>query len=114
MLLLHPESGLFCPVITRLGSWHARQIWLLEPSRTRKSWAIVSMDCACGLWQLMHSTFPLIRRTLCNGSAVVPCATKQAAKSAVSLIGVTRLNGWELVRSVPKVSPGVQLPTVVT
>src|SRR3974390_3666420 len=75
---------------------------------------MTSLVWTWGSWQLVHSTFPLINFTLCDGSAVTPEDTKEAWRLAVSLIGVTRLKGCELVRSRPKVSPGVQLPTVVT
>src|ERR1039458_7878345 len=114
MLFDHADKGLICPWTTRFGSWHDRHICPLELSRTRKFCAIWSMFWVWGLWQLVHSTLPLISFTLCSGSAVVPCDTRDAARSAVSLMGVTRLKGCELVRSVPKASPGAQLPVVVT
>src|SRR5579883_2131890 len=104
MLPVHPVSGFTCPVSVRAGSWHARHICPLELSRTRKFCATVSMPCTCGLWQLVHSIFPFTSLTAPVGSAVTPCAASDAARSGESLIGNTRLKGWDPLRLVVKTS----------
>src|SRR5581483_7016359 len=57
----------------------------------------------CGLWQLVHSTFPLISFTECVGSAVVPVATRLATRLDESFMGNCRLKGCVLCRFVPMV-----------
>src|ERR1017187_5285385 len=104
MLLVHPASGLTCPCITRLGSWQARHICPAELSRTRNSCATLSSPCTCGLWQLVHSMFPLTSFTAPVGSLVLPCDTSDATRFDASLSGSTRLNGCDPVRLVPKES----------
>src|SRR3974390_1113735 len=98
MLPVHPANKFTCPFMTRLGSWQARHICPLELSFTRNFCATVSTACACGLWQLMHSTLPLISLICPVGSAVFCCGTSVATRSAESFIGKTRLNGCDVVR----------------
>src|SRR5579862_3257500 len=114
MLVLHPASGLTLPDITRLGSWQARHIAPFELSRTRKFCESKSLACTCALWQVLHSTFPLMSFTAPNGSAVLPCATSDATRSTESFIGKAMLKGCEGCRFAPKTSCVYILPVVVT
>src|SRR5450631_3723852 len=112
MLLGQPASWLTWPCRVRVGSWQARHICPLELSRTRNCCASLSLYCTWGSWQLVHSTFPLTSFTFPVGSAVLPCDTREATRFEASFIGVTRLNGCELLRFCPNESPLAQLPVV--
>src|SRR5450755_1663086 len=112
MLPVYPAKGLICPCTMRVGSWQARHICALELSRTRKFCAILSIACTCGLWQLVHSIFPLMSFTAPAGSAVLPCATRDDWRFEASFSGSTRLNGCEPVKVVPKESTLFNEPTM--
>src|SRR5215472_14555711 len=107
MLPAHCVSGLLCPLTVRgFTSWHARHIWPLELSRTRKFFDAISILCACGVWQLVHSTSLLMSFTAPVGSAVVWLVVSDCTRSGASTIGVFRLKGCDTDKSVPNLSAG--------
>ena len=55
---------------------------------------------------------PLTNATAPVGSAVFPCATSDAARLGVSFSGVTKLNGCDPVKVVPKESTLLIVPIV--
>src|ERR1035437_8117008 len=82
------------PVPVGVGLWQARQSALPELLITRKSGLLGSIFCTCGLWQLVHSTFPLIKRTAPVGSAVEGgLAVKEATRSPEAFNGRVKLMG---------------------
>src|ERR1035437_3781989 len=58
------------PVPDGFVVWHARQSAPFELSITRNL-ELGSMFCTCGLWQLVHSTLPLMSFTCPVVSAVI-------------------------------------------
>src|ERR1700690_3911785 len=58
----HGTSGFGAlPTVRGVVPWQARHIDPTELSRTRKFSETLSRSWTCGLWQLSHSTLPLIR-----------------------------------------------------
>src|SRR5579862_1176187 len=112
MLFGQPASALICPCTVRVGSWQERHICAFELSRTKKFCAILSFPWTCGSWQLVHSMLPFTSFTAPVGSAVLPCATSDAARFAASFSGVTRLNGCDPVSVVPNESALFICPVV--
>ena len=86
--------------------WHARHSALCELSITRKS-ELESMFCTCGLWQLPHSTLPLISVTTPVASCVDGgLALSEGQRSDEGCNGVIKLKGCVVCRFVPR-SAGV-------
>src|SRR6266581_4074181 len=111
MFAFHPARKFVWPFTTRFGSWHARQSWEFELSRTRKRGKTLSIFWKCGSWQVVHSIVPLIRRTF--GSAVLPGLPNSCTFTlGVSTSGVCRLKGCELFRSVPNTEVDFLLPVM--
>ena len=103
---VHPFSGFGC---TRDGSWHARQIVLLEFERTRNIGDAVSLFGTWGSWQVVHSTLPAASVTA--GSLVVGGLAKSEVTSDPSSTGFM-LTGWLFVRLVVRLSAAVIAPVV--
>jgi hypothetical protein len=132
MLSRHKASGLLAvfatlapltagagdsPIPVPLGTvlWHERQSALCELSIAKKS-ELESMFCTCGLWQLPHSTLPLMSVTLPVVSCVVAgLALNEGHKSEAGWSGVIKLKGCVDCRFVPR-SAGVfaKLPVIAT
>src|SRR5512135_1687002 len=93
-VVFQPLSGFTCPVSERVGSWQARHICPAELSCTRNCCTCLSIDCTCGLWQVVHSMFPLIS-LIVLGAFVVPGDFSVFTRSGASCSGRSRLNGCE-------------------
>jgi hypothetical protein len=96
--------------------WQARQRALLELLIARKLGLFGSVFCTCGLWQLVHSTFPLMSRTAPVLSAVAGGrAVNDETKSLLLVFsGRLKLTGCMAERFVPNTSAEFILPLMET
>ena len=112
------DCGVVRPAPNPVGIvlWQARQSALFELSMTRNFGLFGSIFCTCGLWQLVHSTFPLMSRTAPVVSAVEGgLLVKDWTKSfAFAFSGRLKLTGCMAERFVPNTSAEFICPVIGT